>query len=126
MRSRAITYALLSAALFGASTPLAKLLLGDIPPLLLASILYLGSGAGLLGWLALRRALSRFQRPASLSGSDYLWLAAAIGAGGVVAPVLLVFGLVRTDGATASLLLNFEAVLTAVIAWVGFRENVDR
>lgn len=126
MRRRAIGYALLSAALFGASTPLAKQLLGDVPPLLLASILYLGSGLGLLGWLALRRALTRVERPASLSGSDYLWLGAAITAGGVVAPLFLVFGLVRSDGATASLLLNLEAVLTAVIAWVAFRENVDR
>jgi drug/metabolite transporter (DMT)-like permease len=115
----------LSAALFGASTPLAKLLLGEVPPLLLAAILYLGSGVGLLVWLGLRRLTAR-ERSASLAGSDYIWLAAAIAAGGVIAPVFLVFGLVRTEGATASLLLNLEAVLTAVIAWVAFRENVDR
>ena len=126
MRRTAIAYALLSAALFGASTPLAKLLLGEVRPLLLAAILYLGSGLGLLCWIALRRVWSGAPQPLSLSGSDYLWLAAAIAAGGVIAPVLLVFGLVRTDGATASLLLNVEAVLTAVIAWVAFRENVDR
>jgi drug/metabolite transporter (DMT)-like permease len=125
MRRQAIAYALLSAALFGASTPLAKLLLGAVPPLLLAATLYLGSGIGLLGWLGLRRLLGR-QPPTSLAGHDYLWLAAAIAAGGVIAPVLLVFGLVRTDGAAASLLLNLEAVLTALIAWVAFRENVDR
>jgi drug/metabolite transporter (DMT)-like permease len=125
MRRQAIAYALLSAALFGASTPLAKLLLGAVPPLLLAATLYLGSGVGLLCWLALRRVLRRAPT-AYLAGHDYMWLAAAIAAGGVVAPVLLVFGLVRTDGATASLLLNLEAVLTAVIAWVAFRENVDR
>jgi drug/metabolite transporter (DMT)-like permease len=101
VRRKAIGYALLSAALFGASTPLAKLLVGTVPPLVLAAVLYLGSGAGLLLWLGVRRALSRAERPASLGGSDYLWLAAAIGAGGVIAPILLVFGLVRTDGATA-------------------------
>src|SRR4051812_30835500 len=126
MRRRAILYALLSAALFGASTPLAKLLLGAVPPLYLAAILYLGSGVGLLAWLGLRRALSSADRPATLRGTDYLWLAAAIASGGVIAPVLLVFGLGRADAATASLLLNLEAVLTAVIAWVAFRENVDR
>jgi len=125
-RRRGIGYALLSAALFGASTPLAKLLLGEVPPLLLAAVLYLGSGLGLLGWIGLRRALGRVQSVASLSGSDYAWLVAAITAGGVVAPLLLVFGLVRTDAAAASLLLNLEAVLTALIAWVAFRENVDR
>ena len=125
MPRAAILYALASAALFGASTPLAKMLLGAVPPLLLAATLYLGSGIGLLCWLALRRALGR-EPPTSLGGRDYLWLGGAITAGGVIAPVLLVFGLVRTDGGTASLLLNLEAVLTAVIAWVAFRENVDR
>jgi drug/metabolite transporter (DMT)-like permease len=125
MQRTAILYALASAALFGASTPLAKMLLGAVPPLLLAATLYLGSGIGLLCWLALRRALRR-EPPTSLGGRDYLWLGAAITAGGVIAPVFLVFGLVRTDGGTASLLLNLEAVLTAVIAWVAFRENVDR
>jgi drug/metabolite transporter (DMT)-like permease len=125
VRHRAISYALLAAALFGASTPFAKLLLGEIPPLLLAAVLYLGSGAGLLAWLVVRRAW----RPAAfawLSGSDYLWFIAAIATGGVLAPVLLVFGLRRTDAAAASLLLNLEAVLTATIAWLVFRENVDR
>lgn len=125
MHSPAIAYALASAALFGASTPLAKILLGAVSPLLLAGTLYLGSGIGLLCWLGVRRMLGR-QPPALLGGLDYLWLGAAIAAGGVIAPVFLVFGLVRTDGGTASLLLNLEAVLTAVIAWVAFRENVDR
>ena len=50
---RAIGYALGSAVLFGASTPLAKLLLGEVPPLLLAALLYLGSGLGLAAWIAL-------------------------------------------------------------------------
>jgi len=126
MRWQAIAAAVLSAALFGASTPIAKLLLGEIAPLLLASLLYLGSGVGLAGWLMLRRAFVRTPRAFSLIGADYLWLGAAIAAGGVLAPVLLVFGLVTTEGAVASLLLNLEAVLTAAIAWVAFRENVDR
>ena len=120
MRRRAIAYALLSAALFGASTPLAKLLVGETAPLVLSALLYLGSGIGLAAWLAVRG------EPLSLPRGDWPWLAAAIGAGGVAGPALLMYGLVRTDGATASLLLNLEAVFTAVIAWVAFRENVDR
>jgi drug/metabolite transporter (DMT)-like permease len=126
MRWQAITAALVSAALFGASTPIAKLLLGEIAPLVLAALLYLGSGLGLAAWLLLRRALGRAPGGPSLGGTDYLWLTAAIAVGGVIAPVLLVFGLVTTDGAVASLLLNLEAVLTAAIAWLAFRENVDR
>ena len=120
MRQRAIVFALLSAALFGASTPLAKILLGSTSPLLLAGLLYLGAGIGLGAWLAVRRGF----RP--IAGGDLPWLGAAVIAGGIAGPALLMFGLVRTDGATASLLLNLEAVFTAVIAWVAFRENVDR
>jgi drug/metabolite transporter (DMT)-like permease len=120
MRQRAIAYALLSAALFGASTPLAKIFVGSITPLALAGLLYLGSGVGLAIWLLLRR------QALLVAARDVPWLAGAILAGGIVGPALLMYGLARTDAASASLLLNLEAVLTAVLAWVVFRENVDR
>src|SRR6266404_5836434 len=120
MRRRAIAYALLSAALFGASTPLAKIFVGSVPPLALAGLLYLGSGVGLAAWLLLRRPAM------ALAVRDVPWLAAAIVAGGIVGPALLMYGLAPTDAASASLLLNLEAVLTAALAWVVFRENVDR
>lgn len=120
MRRRAIAYASLSAALFGASTPFAKLLVGSMHPLALAGILYLGSGIGLAAWFALRKS------PINLQWRDTPWLGLAIVAGGIVGPALLMQGLVRTDGASASLLLNLEVVFTAVMAWVVFRENVDR
>lgn len=123
MNRAAMVYALASAALFGASTPLAKLLVGEVQPLALAGLLYLGSGIGLLGWFLLRK---RGERATNLSRADLPWLAGAILAGGIVGPALLMYGLTRTDGATASLLLNLEAVLTASIAWIVFRENVDR
>jgi drug/metabolite transporter (DMT)-like permease len=120
-RKRAISLTLASAALFGASTPLAKLFVGEISPLALAGLLYLGSGIGLAAWIALRpRSGARIAR------ADRPWLAAAIAAGGVVAPALLMFGLARTEASSASLLLNLEAVFTAAIAWLAFRENVDR
>lgn len=123
MHRAAIVYALASAALFGASTPLAKLLVGEVAPLALAGLLYLGSGIGLLAWFLLRK---RGERATNLSRADLPWLAGAIIAGGVVGPALLMYGLTRIDGASASLLLNLEAVLTASIAWIVFRENVDR
>src|SRR5919198_713780 len=122
MRRRAIAYALLSAALFGASTPLAKIFAGSITPLALAGLLYLGSGIGLGAWLVFRQ---RVRAPA-LGAGDLPWLAGAIVAGGMVGPALLMYGLASTDAASASLLLNLEAVLTAALAWVVFRENVDR
>jgi drug/metabolite transporter (DMT)-like permease len=124
MHRRAIVYALLSAALFGASTPLAKLLVGGVAPLALAGVLYLASGVGLGLWLVVRRV--RRIEIAKMAAGDWPWLAGAIAAGGIVGPALLMYGLRRTDAATASLLLNFEAVFTAVLAWVAFRENVDK
>lgn len=118
-----VLYALLAAVLFGASTPLAKLLVGDVPPILLAGLLYLGSGVG----LSIARLLrDRRWQPAHLAGAEWPWLLGAMFFGGVLAPVLLLYGLAYSSGATASLLLNLEAVLTALLAWVVFKENADR
>ncbi|HJV88362.1 MAG TPA: EamA family transporter [Noviherbaspirillum sp.] len=122
-----MTYALLAALLFGASTPFAKLLIGQIEPVLLAALLYLGSGIGLSLWRLLRRLAGRSaDSGASLTASDLPWLAGAVFAGGIVGPVLLMTGLRYVSGATASLLLNMEGVLTALIAWFVFREHFDR
>ena len=115
--------ALLAAALFGISTPFAKLFVGDVPPVLLAGMLYLGSGVGLA---IIRMIRDRGWKSTGLQTGDWPWLAGAIVFGGVVAPVALMFGLTRTSASTASLLLNLEVVLTAVIAWVAFKEHADR
>ena len=113
--------ALAAALLFGAGTPLAKLLLAQAGPWLLAALLYLGSGCGL--WL-LRRLRAR---PAvRLPPGEGKWLAGAVLAGGVAGPVLLMLGLAGMQASSASLLLNAEAVFTALLAWFVFKENVDR
>jgi drug/metabolite transporter (DMT)-like permease len=109
--------------LFGASTPFAKRLLGDLPPVLLAGLLYLGSGLGLN---VLRLARRSGSAEAPLTRTDYPWLAGAILFGGVLGPVLLMIGLNTTPASTASLLLNLEGVFTALLAWFVFRENFDR
>ena len=118
-----VVHALFAAALFGASTPFAKLLLGEISPWLLAGLLYLGSGLGLA---AARLIRDRGWQPSGLATGEWPWLLGAIFFGGVLGPVALMFGLTRTSGSAASLLLNLEAVLTAVIAWLVFKENADR
>lgn len=119
--------ALGAALLFGASTPLAKLLVGDLPPLLLAGLLYLGSGLGLGALLLLRLQREPAARSAMhIPRRELPWLLGAILFGGVLGPALLMQGLTLTDGATASLLLNVEGVLTALLAWVVFGENADR
>lgn len=121
-----VPLALASAVLFGASAPLSKLLIGSVDPWLLAGILYLGAGTGL--------ALVHWGRPliglpsveAPLRRRDLPWLGAVILFGGLLGPLLLLLGLARTTAATGSLLLNLEGLATMAIAWVVFRENVDR
>ncbi|MGA7538485.1 MAG: EamA family transporter [Steroidobacteraceae bacterium] len=122
-RSPAIAAALAAALLFGASTPLAKQLLQDTSPMLLAGLLYLGSGVGLS---VVRLARDRGWRAPSMNRNEWLWLLLAIGFGGVLGPLLLMLGLTRTSAASASLLLNLEVVFTALLAWIVFRENTDR
>lgn len=118
-----VGFALGAAALFGLSTPLAKLLLGTVSPVLLGGLLYLGSGLGLI---AARLWRDKGWHASGLRSGEWPWLAGAIGCGGVLGPVALMLGLQHTAGSTASLLLNLEGVLTAVLAWVVFRENADR
>ena len=116
-----VAAALAAAALFGASTPLDKLLLDRTDPWLLAALLYLGSGVGLWLLRRLRRA------PAvDLARGEQFWLAGAVLSGGVVGPVLLMIGLSGMAASSASLLLNAESVFTVLLAWGLFRENVDR
>ena len=121
-----VPYAVSAAVLFGLSTPLSKLLLGDFPPLALAGILYLGSGVGLSIWWGLANRLRMNTAEAGLKRGDLPWLAGAIAAGGVAGPALLMLGLTATPASTGSLLLNLEGVLTAILAWTVFRENFDR
>jgi drug/metabolite transporter (DMT)-like permease len=124
---RGAVLALGAAALFGASTPLAKALLEEIDPWLLAGLLYAAAGIGLALLQSARRvAGGAKQIEAPLRGREWAWLLAATAAGGMIGPVLLMIGLDRTPAAAASLLLNLEGVMTALLAWLVFGENVDR
>ena len=124
---KGVIVALGSAVLFGMSTPLAKILVGSVSPLMLAGLLYAGSGLGLAVILAGRRLWT--PRASSITlprRAEWIWLAGAIFFGGVAGPVALMYGLVTSAASTASLLLNLEAVFTALLAWFLFKENFDR
>jgi drug/metabolite transporter (DMT)-like permease len=126
-----VIYALSAAVLFGASTPFAKTLLMHLAPVTLAGVLYFGSGLGLLVWHGVRSIKRRAQNKAKadnggITKRDLPWLAGAIAAGGIAGPVLLMIGLSRTAASSASLLLNMEGVLTALLAWFAFKEHFDR
>ncbi len=124
-------FAIASAVLFGASTPLAKVLLhGGLDAQLVAGLFYLGSGVGLSVVLLARSLATASKRRASpearLRRADLPLLCLAVLLGGVVAPVLMMTGLERMSAASASLLQNLEGLATMAIAWLAFRENVDR
>ena len=119
--SPGVSAALGAALLFGAGTPLAKLILSDVSPWLLAGLFYLGSGIGLTAVRLVRRAA-----PVRLARNEARWLAGAILSGGIVGPVLLMYGLAGMPASGASLLLNAEAVFTVLLAWIVFREHIGR
>jgi len=121
-----IIQALLAAFLFGASAPLSKLLLAETSPVLLAALLYLGSGIGLLCVKLMEKTVHDEQKEARLARSDWPWLVGAILAGGVIAPIMLMISLRHAPAATASLLLNFEGVATTLIAAIVFKEAIGR
>jgi drug/metabolite transporter (DMT)-like permease len=120
-----ILQALLAALFFGASAPISKLLLGDVPPVLMAAFLYLGSGTG-ISLIKLYQRFSKNQTEAGIKRPDVGWLAGAIISGGILAPIILMISLKNTPAATASLLLNFEGVATTLIALLFFRESISR
>lgn len=124
LNKQPLIYIFVSAALFGISPPLAKLLVKNIPPVALAGLLYLGAFAGLSLYLIIRRVISPDDiRSTSLKQGDFPWLCGAIFSGGIIAPICLMFGLSQISGFTTSLLLNLEGIFTAVIAVIFFKEK---
>jgi drug/metabolite transporter (DMT)-like permease len=114
-----------AAVLFGLGAPCSKVLLHEMGPLTLASLLYVGAGLALLATLPLRR---RFRGGASsetpLNRGDLPLLTGAILFGSILGPTLLMAGLERVSGVTGSLLLALEPPLTILIAVVWFREHL--
>ncbi|HEX4337272.1 MAG TPA: EamA family transporter [Polyangiaceae bacterium] len=113
---------LAAAALFGVSAPVAKVLLGGIPPLLLAGLLYVGAAAGLWAHRLVRPPTTE----AGLVRADVPKLAGLVVSGGLVGPVLMLLGLSRVSALTGSLLLNLEAPFTMLLAVALFREHLGR
>lgn len=121
-------FIIISASLFGISLPLAKLLVNDIPPVALAGLLYLGAFAGLSLYSVVRkkRATDPDKKAAPLERKDLPWLAGAVITGGILGPISMMVGLTFVSGFSASLLLNFEGLATAMIAILIFRENAGK
>lgn len=119
---RGAALGLTAAALFGVSAPLAKILLGSISPVLLAGLLYGGAAFGL--WTH-RLCVGR-SAEAALERKDVPTLGAVVLTGGILGPVLMLFGLERVSALSGSLLLNLEAPFTILLAITLFREHLGR
>ena len=122
---KATGLAIAAAALYALSTPFSKILLDGVSPTMMASLLYLGAGIGLLLVTCAGRAIGHHSHEAPLDRSDLPYTMAMIVLD-TAAPILLMTGLTMTSSATTSLLNNFEIVATTVIALMVFRENVSK
>jgi len=115
--------AILSAALFGVSPVLCKMLIGEMSPAMLAGLLYLGSGIGLQLYLLLKGRNS-FQELGRISSQNRLKLLGAVLSGGIIAPLCLTYGIKYGTASEVTLLLNLETVSTTLIAWMVFKEYI--
>jgi drug/metabolite transporter (DMT)-like permease len=125
MNKKAILLAILAAALYGIGSPFAKLLLVDIPPVLLAALLYLGAGLGMLAVNRIRGLGGQLSNEAKLTRVELPFVIGMVLLD-VAAPVFLMIALTLTTAANASLLNNFEIVATALIALIWFKETIGR
>ena len=126
MEKNPLIFIIISASLFGLSAPLAKLLVGDISPVALAGILYLGAFAGLSIYTLFIKRSNRDNIVTPLERKDVPWLAGAILTGGIIAPISMLTGLKLISGFSTSLLLNLEGVATVMIAVIFFKENAGK
>ena len=124
-RRKGTVYVLLAAGFYSLSTPLAKSLVGLTSPMLLAGLFYFGSGVG-AGLLAVLTPKLAIIKEDSLRKVDLPWMVGSVFFGGMLAPILVLNGLRFIPASDVSLLLNFEAVFTILIAWLVFHEYVDR
>ena len=123
-QTQSVACALLAAALYAVGTPLSKVLLHDVGPVMMAALLYLGAGIGLLLLGGVRRLAGQGGRELPLTRGELPYVVGMV-ALDIAAPVLLMVGLTMTSAAGAALLNNFEIAATALIALLIFREPVS-
>ena len=124
-RRASIVWALLAAALYAISSPVSKVLLGDVSPTMMAALLYLGAGLGMLLLGVIRRQAGLGASEQRLTRKDLPYTVGMIVLD-IAAPICLMAGLATTTSANASLLNNFEIVATSLIALLVFREAISR
>lgn len=121
----ATIFAILAAALYAINIPLSKILLKDVPATMMAAFLYLGAGMGMAIYSLLNKAIGREQKKESLTKKELPYTVAMVVLD-IIAPILLMFGITKTNSANVSLLNNFEIVATSLIALVIFKEVISK
>ena len=122
---KAISFAILAAALYAISSPISKLLLEEIPPTLMASFLYLGAGLGMFIVDFISHKKYKEKTEARLTKQELPFTIGMVVLD-IAAPIFLMVGLTTTSAANASLLNNFEIVATSLIALVIFKEHISK
>lgn len=123
-QARAVGFAILAAALYALNAPLSKVLLGQVPARMMAALLYLGAGAGMLLLRLMQKSMGKSSAEAPLTRKELPYTVAMVVLD-VAAPIFLMLGLTGTSAASASLLNNFEIVATSMIALAIFRERIS-
>ncbi|KAJ52554.1 drug/metabolite transporter (DMT)-like permease [Clostridium tetanomorphum] len=121
----AILFAILAAALYAISSPVSKILLKEIPPTLMAGLLYLGAGLGMLVVAFIKRKNSNEQKEARLTKKQLPFIVSMVVLD-IIAPIFLMIGLTTATAANVSLLNNFEIVATSLIALFIFKETISK
>lgn len=124
-RNLAVIYAILAAALYAVNIPLSKLLLSHAGATMMAAFLYLGAGIGLTLYGAVEMGAQRGKKPEPLTRKELPYTVAMVVLD-IIAPILLMLGIARTNSANASLLNNFEIAATSVIAFALFKEAISK
>lgn len=124
-QGKSVFFAILAAALYAISSPFSKLLLEKIPPTMLASLLYLGAGAGLFIVGIIQRKTGAVKKELPLTRKELPFIIGMVVLD-IAAPILLMIGLTTTSAANASLLNNFEIVATSLIALLIFKEAISK
>lgn len=116
-----VLLALLSAALFGASAPAGKAVIGSFTPFQLAGLLYLGAALGSLPVVVRQHRGKPFSVPKSARSK----LLGALICGGMAAPAYM-FSLTLAPASTVSMYLCLESPFTALLAALFFKEHIGK
>lgn len=122
---KAISYAILAALLYGVSSPISKILLDKLPPTLIASLLYLGAGFGMLTINIIKACMKHEKSEARITRKEMPFIIGMIILD-IAAPIFLMIGLTMTTSSNAALLNNFEIVATSLIALLIFNETIGK